>query len=224
VETAQFSRDGKTLVTADYDGGIYLWSITADSPTTLSGISGHGYSATLSPDGGVLATGYDTSGSTSLWNGTTDRFILAVKDPHSQGSQPAVFSPDGTILAAADINGFAYLWDTATHKLLATLGSGPQGARILFAAAFSPDGTVLATDDTNGGYVYLWDTATQKPLAAFGDQSDSPSSLAFLPNGKTLAVVEGESSTYLWDIATRSRVGVLTDPDSKGVYWSCSHP
>jgi WD40 repeat protein len=186
--------------------------------------AGYGYSAAISPEGSVLATDYGPSGKTYLWNGSTGDFVLAVTDPDTQGNEPATVSPDGTMLATVDIDGSAYLWSTATGKLLATLGVWPTATRLLFAAAFSPDGKVLATTDTNGGDIYLWNVATHKLLAAFGDSDVAPTNLAFLLDGKALAVVEGVASAYLWDIATRSRVGVLTDPNSKGVYWLAVSP
>jgi WD40 repeat protein len=69
-----------------------------------------------------------------------------------------VFSPDGTVLAAAarDGTGTALLWDVASGERLATLQTG---TRFIAALAFSPDGTQLVGGLDDGG-VALWDAAT----------------------------------------------------------------
>jgi len=58
------------------------------------------------------------------------------------------FSPDGTLVAAADSNAHVYLWDAATHALVGNF-KDPSGAQVN-DVAFSPDGQVLAMSDENG--------------------------------------------------------------------------
>src|SRR5262249_37843952 len=72
------------------------------------------------------------------------------------------FSPDSKIIAAADEQGFIYLWQAATGKRIATLRS-PRGADV-DAIAFSPDGRLLAVGDSLGGDTTLWRVATGTPV------------------------------------------------------------
>ncbi|MGA8461877.1 MAG: hypothetical protein WB800_41250, partial [Streptosporangiaceae bacterium] len=87
--------------------------------------------------------------------------IATLTDP---GSNPTVssvaFSPDGKIVATADLNGGAYLWDVATGQRIATLsGPSPDSNVGMSSVAFSPDGKIVATANLNG-VTYLWGIAT----------------------------------------------------------------
>jgi WD40 repeat protein len=70
------------------------------------------------------------------------------------------FSPDGKILATADLNGGAYLWDVATGHRIATLsGPSPDSNVETSSVVFSPNGKIVAAANQDG-VTYLWGIAT----------------------------------------------------------------
>jgi WD40 repeat protein len=83
------------------------------------------------------------------------------------------------------------------------------------SVAFSPSGAKLAIAAEQ---ICLWDIAAKDCTSTFGNAKAY--SLAFSPDGKTLAVTEGinSASTYLWNVATGRPAAPLTDPDSTGAY------
>ncbi len=81
---------------------------------------------------------------------------------HTSGVNDVAFSPDGTRVATASLDGTAKVWDAATGQVLLTLptGDAAQGPK-LYSVAFSPDGQKLATAGA-GGAVTIWDATTGK--------------------------------------------------------------
>jgi WD40 repeat protein len=177
----------------------------------------------FSPDGKILATADEAlpsfAGTIYLWNLASRKVIATLTDPHSQGVNSVAFSPDGKTLAAADINGRTYLWNTATHRITATLTDPYAGINWV---AFSPDGKTLATAG-GAGSVYLWSIASKNIVATLTTpHTNGVNSVAFSPDGKTLVTtvtpiektVTGSKGSigYLWNIATRSVIGTVSDP------------
>jgi serine/threonine protein kinase/Tol biopolymer transport system component len=227
VDSVAFSPDGQTLAVGDDNGRAYLWDLATRSITTTlanPGRNGGVGALAFSPDGQTLAVP-EADGSTYLWDVATGQ--LAAKLTDTGGSDPSVssvaFSPDGQTLAAGDEDSITYLWNVATHRSITTL-TDPAGSMGVGAVAFSPDGQTLAVADGNGN-CYLWDVATGQLTATIADpqgtladpqggESVGVDSVAFSPDGRTLAFGDGNNNIYLWNRATRRVVGTMTDPGS----------
>jgi WD40 repeat protein len=142
---------------------------------------------------------------------------------HAARISSVVFSPDGKTLAAADeethsqeYTSTVRLWEAATGKAIRVYASSPRG---FYSVVLSPDGKTLAAI-RGDQRIYLWETATGKELHQFpGTQSVyyANMSLAFSPDGKTLAVARSmDSKVRLWEVATGKEVRVFQG-DRRGV-------
>ncbi len=116
-------------------------------------------------------------------------------------------SPDGRSLLTVGGNNILHLWDVATGKELRHF---PEEKRpnTSYAAVFSPDGQTFAT----GGFFgfSLWQTSTGKRLRYV--ELGAVYSLAFAPDGKTLAASTLTNGPSLWDVASGKKVAQLTEP------------
>ena len=130
-----------------------------------------------------------------------------------QGDRPMqlTFSPNGKILATADNDGTARLWNVATQR---QVGAPFKLSGVSIKnVAFSPDGKVLATADSDGT-VRLWNVATHDQVGTpFVVSKRRVVGVAFSPGGRTLATASWDGTARLWKIATRRQIGKAIAPD-----------
>ena len=193
-----FTPDGRSLVTRTEVGGVDLWDIGRHTRTAVvqagnpSGNSAGGVA--VSPDGRAIAFGAQTGTNTyavKLWSLASRRVTATANANGAEGLTSVAFSPDGTQLAAASLDGTVRLWSVraAIPVLLGNFsGHRYQVERI----AFSPDGATLASA-SDDGTIDLWDTRG----VILGGNVNSSDALEFSPDGKTLAVSTGLSGHFV---------------------------
>jgi len=172
----------------------------------------------FSPDGKTLAAAsVNFTGSMYLWNPATGRRTAGLADPNGVGVTDVAFDPRGSILAAADNLGDVCLFDLGTRKLIANLGIGSNPNNDSDnEVVFSPDGGAVA--DIYYDSIYVWNTATGTTAAVLHEQGiHGIKSVAFSPDGKTVAAAVLNGNVYLWDTATRTLTRTVHDPGSQGV-------
>lgn len=204
INQIAFSPNGEFLAVAVADVGVRLWNIRSLRSSLLLDV-GNGGPAGLSfnPDGKIVATA-SASGTIKFWNASTGRLAEAPLTATDQGVSAIAYSPNGSILADAENDGTIQLWNPSTRSQVASFSAGVLkdvglGTSVVSALAFNPAGTLLATANADGT-ARLWDLATYQqvggPLTA---DSLAASTVAFSPDGRTLATGGGEM--IFWDIA-----------------------
>ena len=172
-----------------------------------------------SPDGLELASGAGGEPVVLLWD-------VAASDPVPRplpGAEAGVWSlawsPDGRRLAAAAADGAVLMWDVdAPPAEPRRLIDEANPAKAVYAVGFSPDGTRLAAARSPDHAVQLWDVAGGQPLGLLlTGASDQLRSVAWSPDGATVAAAGMDRTVRLWDAATGAPVPPLLTGHWEGV-------
>jgi WD40 repeat protein/serine/threonine protein kinase len=203
VYAVAFSPDGQTLASGSGDSTVRLWDVASGlERICLTGHKNRVLAVAFSPDGKALASG-SRDGTVKLWDVATSTARATLKG-HNDWVTSVAFSPDGRTLASASADRSIKLWQVATGKPRKSL----RGQQPFLSVAFSPDGRKLASSSREtyfrgGGTLALWDLDAAKARELFAADGDSPASVAFSPDGKTVAAAISLAGVVkVWDVAT----------------------
>ncbi|MDG9715884.1 WD40 repeat domain-containing protein [Streptomyces sp. DH24] len=208
VWTVAFSPDGRTLATGGFDETVRLYDTTdparpAPLGDPLTVHSAPVWSVTFSPDGRTLA-GAGQDDTVVLWNVANPKYPQQLGEPltgHTEGVWEVAFAPDGRTLASTGADRSVRLWHLPRTVL--TDFTNP-----LTSVAYSPDGRLLAAASTDDALIRLWDVRRPghprrlpRPLAG---HEEAVLTVAFAPNGRTLASGSEDGTVRVWDVTNPS--------------------
>ena len=217
VRNIAFSLDGRMLASTANDRTLRLWD--TESGQQLAVLSDRRislWSIAFSHDSTMIASGSRTI---QVWDVDTGNPIATLTG-HTESIGALAFSPDGKTLTSGSWDDMSIkLWDIATEELLST-HSGQT-------FVFSPDGKTFAvisedpatqspeiTNDTpqepdrQGPSIRLLDIVTGEHLSTFNGET-----LAFSPDGKTLASRDTDGTIRLWNPATGEQRRTCVPPE-----------
>jgi WD40 repeat protein len=195
IQTVSFDSRLERYARADRQWNITVRRV-ADDAELCHFPSGTGGWPFLSPDGRFLLVSNVSSGQYKLWDvaGPGPRVI-----PVGETVIAGAFRRDSPQVALAQPNGSISLHELPSGRLLRRLDAGPVPRYL----AFRPDGRQLAVACQN--LTQVRDLETGNVCAEFPGPPGAYLSVAWHPDGKTLATVGGDRIIRLWDVATRKK-------------------
>jgi WD40 repeat protein len=197
VRSIAWQPGGTRIASASTDGTVRIWDPAAPNPSTL----------TLKQPGGALALEWSPDG-TRIAVGT-HRTHAWIRDFNLGGapitldtsfwswSYAVAWSPDGTRLISAGRDGVV-VFDPASRRIV---WQDRTSNREIRSVAWNPEGTRIAAVNKTR-QLTLWEAAKGKPLKTLTLPPGETGTLAWSPDGHTLATGVG-NTIHLWDSRLR---------------------
>ena len=166
------------------------------------------------PEHGLVSIGEEIH----MWDANTDEHLKTLIG-HTAIVNSVVFSPNGNTIARASGYWAGYesihsegkeirLWNAQTGEHLKTLTGHKD---VVSSVIFSPDGNLIVSGDwyhdghyrsgTLWGEIRVWNAHTGEHLKTLIGHTGGVSSMAFSPDGKTLASGRTDGTVLLWDFS-----------------------
>jgi WD40 repeat protein len=201
VNEVVFAPDGKTLAVAGSDEDVVLWDL--ESRKIRKKLPGHLPSPceiAFCREGKMLASSVSFEREIFLWDVATGRKLSTFKPKGLELSHSwrITFSPDDKILAVTPrALGTVIFLDPRTGQVKTILPETDLSKGGIMNLAFSSDGRMFATACEEA--IQLWEVVTAKERATLRGQKRAIS-LAFSPDGRTLASGSAYGILKVWDL------------------------
>lgn len=192
------SRDGKVMAYSTGGHSVSILNLESKGKIDVRAELRKVETVTLSRDGAFLLCG--------SWGGPLQYWDLRKhSEPKEIQGLRGFFAEDGSSLVIITRNGF----EVRSVEAAELKNSHTIEPPIHHTTALSPDGTILAAasnrEDIENA-IRLWDTRTAKLIGVCSGHIQSISSLAFSPDGKTLASSSSDSTLRLWNVRTQQQL------------------
>lgn len=197
VSGVAFDRTGQRMVTASLDGTARVWDLPSSQTIAVLPIQNAMIDAAFVPGGGGIVT---VSGDgVRLWRLP---HVRELAEESGGWYFDAAFSPDGSIVAAANRGSGLAVWalDDGDEPRPLDVDGPTDGT--MYDVAFSPDGTHVATAVSFGTYgtVGIWEIEADRAdyVADVPQRWSSNPTVGYAPESGDLVIAASEQ-VYVWD-------------------------
>ena len=192
------SPDGKKVVAGGWES-LTLWDLEEGRLLHDFGKQERSvWGVAFSPDGDTFTSASERT--LHLWSAASRKELRTIE---TGDCMAAAFSPDGSLLAAANGSGGLTLYDPATGDPVRPIKHNTE----VCAIAFSTDGKLVASGGRDGS-IRISRTATGKAPHRLSWE-EGIRAIAFSPDGTLVATGGSGKSVALWDLESEEKIAQL---------------
>jgi len=216
VWTVVALRDNAHALSGGFDNTLRLWDLA--SGKCLKKIecgtdeADDVFSSAVNPAGTQALSGH-RDGQVRLWDLETGECLATLKG-HSGLVYSVQITSDGQFTVSGSEDTTIKIWNLESKTCIGTL-EGHQN--VVLSVAISPDGTLIASTGFTDDTVRLWDWKSGVCLQVIRHEvNNSPTSVAFSPDGSSLVVGTTEASIFVYRL-TGVRAAPSAEPTRRYV-------
>jgi len=217
VRSLAFSPVSSLLASASDDATIRLWDLSpSGARSVLRGHDNEVLAVAFHPSGYSLVSAGDDA-TVRLWDCRISPARPKVLKGHSGSVRSVAFSPDGASLASGSFDSSVRVWDVekggeplvlAEHrKKVNEVAFHPAGSSQIVASA-SDDSAIIVwalpqRGEENATILWKWKHHRARKQRADTPRTCRINTVAFSPNGQTLAAGSSDSLVRLWNLGLK---------------------
>jgi WD40 repeat protein len=189
-----YQPNGNQYAISGVEGIIQLWDPAQQQQTALEGHDTDVFAAVFSADGSRLAS-TDLVGVVIVWDVASGAEAQRLSLGEGNLALSIDLSNDNRYLAAAGIDGVAYLFDLTSQTQVLTITHN----QYLTSVDISPDSNTLLTVTGNGD-VALWEISSGKQLYSYPHGAVLIPAARFSPDGSKFATIDNTGALRIWAV------------------------
>ncbi len=192
IRAVAFIGDDRVVGGGD-SGELSIWDITGDRKATIPLHQGRIWSLATDPQNALIASAGDDH-TIRLWDAETGQCLTALTG-HTSWVRAIAFSHGGRFLVSSGDDCTIRIWNTASGFCLKTLQQQNHWIR---AVGFKPDSARYLVSGGDDQRVRRWDRK-KGTWEALTQHEHRVCSVAYSPDGKTIASGSDDTNVLLWD-------------------------
>jgi WD40 repeat protein len=205
---ADFTQDGKRILSVTTDGIIILWDVATKQPIQVfEDAEVPVFTASLSADERMIASA-NVDGSISLWDVETGEVIRTVQQ-HEAETMQVVFTPGNDTVVSVGNDGSVFLWDVETGEIIHNFEGHSGGVGEVEINRLNSTVMTGGSDST----MILWDLDSGARIRTFTGHTGEVVDLDFSPDGQWVASASSDNRVIVWDVNTAEILRVFEGHD-----------
>jgi WD40 repeat protein len=199
VESLAFSSDGKLLASGSYQEVVIWDPETGEIKQRLTGFADRVVALAFAPKTAQLACGGGApteDGELKVFDATTGKLVVEVKNAHSDTVYGVCFSPDGKMLASCGADKFVKVHEIPSGKFIKSFEGHTHH---VLDVGWKADGKFLASAGADND-IKVWDFEKGEQARTMKGHAKQVTRLVFVGTTPQIVTCSADQTVRMWNV------------------------